>query len=379
MRIWGLLLIIGLFSSSLAFSDSVSVAQSIFQHLTGALLDRNDPRLRQMTELVTRGDRRSAAHIAIEDDLFYEVNLRAWAAEMTASNEDPRTPLNDMQALVFGVARDGLDARLLLTGNLTYGMDQRFNLGPPRPDSNQIYDSIRLRDYKLRTTLQKIEPQWENPNLPASGLLTTRGWAEAYYSGGTNRRAVEAMFRIFMCAPSLSWRYAGLPESRIRRDVDRRPGGNPEAFQRECRSCHAPMDALAGAFSKVDFVGGAFIHSSRTIVAKYNQNGSVYPEGYQTSDDSWINWISQGQNRRFGWRSVLEGQGIPALGAMFAASDGFKSCMVKRVYSRVCRQELNPETQVGLAEELEKDFVANRYSIKELFAAVAGKPECLPE
>ncbi len=356
-----------------------NAAQAIFQHVTGVRLGQGDPRLLKMQEWLDKGDRKSAAFVAVDDDLFYETTLRSWIAAMTAKDEDPREPLNDMQALIFGIVRDGLDARLMLTGDLIYGPDPRLHLGRPKRNSNGIFDRFQSSGEKLRRVLTRIEPQWEDSAVPGVGILTTRGWAKAYYSDGTNRRAIEAMFRIFMCAPSLNWRYPGLPDHRIRRDVDRRPGGNPETFQKECRTCHAPMDGLTGAFAHFDFVNNALVYSPDVIASKYNQNVTVYPDGYETIDDSWINWVTRGQNRRFGWTGPLQGEGVAELASMFAASSGFKECMVKRVFRRVCKRDLDSFAEATLAAELGRDFAANGYSLKNLFASVAGRTECVEE
>src|SRR5262249_12462320 len=155
------------------------------------------------------------------------------------------------QAMVIGVARDDLDARTLLTGDFTYAATQRPDLPKPSAIDNNHYLALDQKRSNLKTDLVRIVPQRADI-LDAAGLLTSRAWAESHFKMGTNRRAVEYAFREFLCTPITTWRDTGLPDDRIRRDVDRNPGGNPATFQGVCRSCHAPMDAMAGAFARFD-------------------------------------------------------------------------------------------------------------------------------
>lgn len=353
-------------------------AQLLFKRLAGIPILISDPRYPLLVENVAAGRLEEAAAIAVEDSGFYQVTLKNWAARMLSQTEGPYDVLNDAQATVIGTIRDDLDARSLLIGDTLYGPDPRLNLPRPSRDTNNSYLIFETTGRSLKRFLYPYKPQWERntEDIDPAGVLTTRGWAETYYSAGTNRRAVDGAFRAFLCSPIQTWMDRGLPTYHIRRDVDRHPSGSASTFQTLCRSCHAPMDSLAGAFAHLDFVNGSFQILGSLIAPKYNQNAQVYPEGYVTTDDRWVNLITRNHNARFGWRGELEGRGVRELGQMIASSRGFSECMVERVYKQVCRKgrdSLSPNSLAVLAD----GFEADNYKLKGLFARTAAHLSCL--
>src|SRR3989338_563204 len=134
-------------------------ALRLFKRVAGVPLFPRDPRVNQMTDLIAAGRVADAVAIAIEDPNFYGLTLRNFAAVMSSKDESPLTPFNDFQAMVIGVTRDNLDARLLLTGDFTYRASTA-GLPAPAPENNDHYAAIETRALDLKAVLVKAEPQW---------------------------------------------------------------------------------------------------------------------------------------------------------------------------------------------------------------------------
>jgi hypothetical protein len=137
------------------------------------------------------------------------------------------------------------------------------------------------------------------------------------------------------------------------------------------------MDAMAGAFARLDFANEAIVHTGfEQIARKFNQNGTVYSEGYFTVDDSWINYATQNQNEAFGWTGNHSGYGVKAFGTMISNSEGFRSCMVRRAYKEVCRKDLVSKDR-DLIDTLSGRFRDSGFKLKKLFQEVAVSSSCL--
>jgi hypothetical protein len=376
-------LLVGIGLSAIAFAQpklahsNQEYAKTLFRRLSGSPILLNDPRLEQMTNLVSNGDYAGAAAIAVADQNFYEVTVRSWAAKMSNVDQSPLQGLNDMQATLIGTVRDELDARLLLVGNYRYeAFDDLTGLDPVSPANNNHYAQFDQAGFGLARNLKRASPQWRHISETA-GVLTSRAWAEAHMKAGTNRRALEYTFKIFLCTPIQTWRDPGLPDFYVRRDVDRRPGGNPATYQKECRTCHAGMDALAGAYARFNFEDNTIQYAgTRRVFPKFNNNGHIYPDGFVTSDDAWFNMATRNHNVAFGWRGEVHGKGLKAFAKMVADSKGFSQCMTKRVFSQVCSREAGAndhDTVVALADAFEDQG----YNLKNLFKNVATNQSCI--
>ncbi len=349
-------------------------AQKLFLRISGVSLRRSDPRLAEMTAHIEAGEFEDAARIAMESEEFYSVTLRNLSAPMSARDESPLTVFNDFQATFLGAVRDNLDARTLLTGDYRYEAYDDLGLPPATLDSNLHYEELAARSVGLKRNLRKVSPQWFE--LPvAAGLLTSRTWGEQHLSAGTNRRAVEFTFKQFLCREMPEVRDRGLPLSRIRRDVDRTPGGDADVFNNECRTCHAVLDGLTGAFARLDFKDDRIVHTGNLFVAaKMNQNSHVYPEGFRVLDDSWVNHATRNHNEQIGWTGQLKGSGPRAFGEMVANSRGFSQCMVQRAFRAVCpKQDLSQP----LLNELTDRFESEEYRLNDMFAFVSSHPSCV--
>jgi hypothetical protein len=357
-----------------AFADAAADAKKMFLRLTGTPLVADDPRLAQMAEKITAGRPLEAARIATGDKNFYNITLRNWAAPWSVKDGAPDAPFDDMQATAVGIVRDELDGRLLLTGRVAY-RGRASGLPAVSAVNNDHYSAIETQGLDLGATLERVEVGVaEAPE--AAGVLTSRAFAKEYLLAGTNRRAVVFAIQNYLCTPIQAWRDPGLPETFVRRDVNRAPSGNPAAYQRDCRTCHAPMDAMAGAFAHFDFDGTRLVsYGPFNVAPKYNIHTAMYPDGYETTDDSWENFATRHHNVALGWRSATEGHGIAEFGAMLAASEAFSRCMAKRAFEAVCRRAPAASDQGYLntaAERLENED----YNLRMLFEYLAVEDRC---
>ena len=381
-------------------------AHRLFRALTGISLAIDDSRLKDMETLLKSGKTIEAERIATADPLFYNNRVRDLARKMSTRAESVRAPLSDFVATFVGVVRDSdtTPATQLLTGNFTYRADNTIiqNGGgtPVRMDevddilsSNNHYADIQANNYSLKGVLKRVENQRYVSNNAAAdipmdqvaGLITSRAFLSAHADMGTNRRLVEFSFRQFMCAPITDWADGSSPDDRVGRDVDRQPGGSPNKFLTTCKNCHANMDGLRGAFALVDYNAGngrvSFMNTVPTNTNvntnyKLNRNGDVYPQGFITRDNSFVNYANVGKNAdAFGWRSTTSGTGIAKFGEMLAKSRGFSRCMVKRVFTDVCKRA-PASSEDAVVRSLADQFEASNYHLRGLFEIVAGRPEC---
>lgn len=365
----------GFLSAAFAEVSETQSAQNIFRRMTGLQLPATDARIVKMAALIKKGDAKAAALIATDDLQFLSGTIVPLAAKLGSRENNPGVAFNDFQALFTGVVRDNLDARELMTGNYAY----QFKSATPRTRTNNTnYDSYGADPSKLASTeLVKIAPQWpDQPERDVAGLLTTRGWAEAHLSDGTNRRAVERTFNMFLCAPIESWRDVNVDDGFVGRDVPRDPSGDPALYQSTCRGCHGNMDALRPAFGHLDFANGRYVYlGSFQIANKYAHNSDIFPSGYAVASDFWENRTVESYDALFGWHGPTSGNGIHDLGALIANSDAYKKCFARRAYTAVCRKDAD-KTENTLIDQLADDFAKDNYSVKSLFANTATKANC---
>lgn len=365
-----------------AAATPTELASRLYARLTGLPLSLSAPQRVEMERAISEGRLLDAAKVATEHDAFYNVTLRHWSSSFGNRAEITFSPLDDVSAMMIGTVRDDRDFREILSGDFAYAANTGGQGEQEAPafdnGNNQHFIFLENQRRNLRKELKRIEPQ-NARNPDAAGVLTSRAWAAAHLLAGTNRRAIEYTFRQFLCTPLQEMRDATLPDSRVHRDVDRSPGGSSQTYLNTCRSCHAGLDALVGAYAhyRFDFANpGTGLVFERKIQRKMNQNGEVYPEGYVTTDDSWFNQFTQNQNVQFGWRGELQGRGIKQFGQMIANSQAFSKCMVKKVFSQVCNRDILP-SETATVDKLAESFEKGGYKLKALFEETAVLPTCL--
>lgn len=412
--------------------DANQIAIGLYRRLSGVTLPVSHPLIIQMQNLLLDRDFHGAAELAItpaEPDLpsnFLNVTVREFATRMATREEEVvhTDGLNDFIATIIGAVRDDVDARELLTGSFFY-RGQGENIPDDMMEdivrSNNNYAALNERadisneDVLVREEQQMVRDQDGNlqPLEDTAGLMTTRGWMKEHALAGTNRRMVEFGFQVFLCQPIDQW--AGLRDTRyIGRDVARlsRPAGSnvetKDEFNATCSSCHSGMDAIRPATAHFDFVEDndgdhiAFRYvyerdpdptsdnnnatvrvpaSEQLVPYKFrrgiennvSENGTV--EGFAVENDSWVNLAT---DRNYGFQ-VNSGVGMADFGLMLATSQQFSRCMVQRVFSTVCRHDLDTENENDIfeIERLAQQFEEQGSNLKSLFIDVAVHPSCM--
>lgn len=385
-------------------SENRNKAKELYQRLAGVKISIDAPVLKQMEAQIASGNWMAAAELATEEPNFYNLVVRDFAVKMSNREETVKAPLNDMAASFIGVTRDDLDARTLLNGNFYYKAGAGYALIPSDTkndilSSNRHYEQLEAEGYDISKALVRVNGQKlvsssgavvDNPD-PA-GVLTSRAFMQAHADAGTNRRLVEFTFQQFLCSPIEQWADANVSDAFIGRDVDRYPGGSNEKYQTTCKSCHAPMDAMRGAFARYDFADNlikytAFYPNGRDpasmaqmplgFVEKINHNFDVFDKGHEITNTSWVNQTNRGTNAlQFGWRGDLSGSGVKAFGTMIGNSEAFAGCMTRRVYESLCRRP-PADFEMPMIQAVAKDFEAGGYKLKWLFQRIATRPECI--
>jgi hypothetical protein len=380
-------------------------ARKIYERLTGTKLPIDSPLIAKMADLLNKGDLLGASQIATADPNFYNITVKLMALELSTRDETIKTPLNDMVAGFIGVTRDAKDARELLTGNFYYmgsGTGIRSDILADILLSNNHYADLESNRVDLAANLVRVEGQviatsatTSSPNPDPAGILTSRSFMGAHALMGTNRRLVEYTFREFMCVPLSEWADTGASDARIGRDIDRFPAGDHMKFLTSCKGCHTVMDGFRGAFAKWNFQGKGIKNSdvnarsgngdftmatdANGVLNKMNKNNTIFPLGYVTTDNSFVNNAIRPNNAAlFEWRGdSAKGNGVKEFGAVIANSRRFSQCMAKRVFKAVCRKNLDPDASKEKLKLWGDEFETSGYQLKKLFESVATKPECL--
>ena len=371
--------------SSLSFSAVAGPkeqANRLHQRLTGvpATKEVRD----QMETLISNGQQIEAALLAIEDENFYDNILKNWVKPWTNEEHSVKVPLTDYVATVIGVIRDETDFREILSGDIVYtAQNSGLNLPAYSIDSNDHYEQLEQAidndGTSLKTALSaQSQSQLSGGVLPANataGILTSRAAAEAFLVAGTNRAQFAYTFRDHMCREMETMGDASGPTDRIRKDVERNPAGDSTLFNTYCVKCHSQMDGNVGAWAYYDWDEEAnqIIYSQGTVRPKYSINANAFPEGYTTTDDSWVNYMRLGTNMTMGFDSQLpgSGNGAKSWGQEIANSDEFARCQVQKAFKATCLS--NPESGMDkvAVERIAEVFKSSGYNMKRVFAETA--------
>ncbi|HND85329.1 MAG TPA: hypothetical protein PLU50_05950, partial [Pseudobdellovibrionaceae bacterium] len=399
---------------------NIQTALRLIQRLTSSKINVRDPLVAEVASKLASGDRIGAAELVTNERNFYNVTVKDFAKKMSNRPETILVPLNDFAASFIGVVRDEIDARLLVSGDIMY-------LGRPTiaPSdlvlhvlaSNDHYQFLDQKNFDLSKALVRVDQShpWTDArgrvvtgqmirssvttavkNPDPAGVLTSKSFMENHAVAGTNRRLVEFTFREFMCTPIQNWADVAASEAMITRDIDRFPGGDPQAFASTCKACHTVMDGFRGAFARynyaTDMIKHTFVHKngpdtnnfltpqdSNGVVAKINLN-NVYSAGNVVTDDYWENNANVNSNAAFfGWRgsNIKRGYGVGSLGAMIGNSERFSLCMAKRVAEAVCKKQMSTADLSGWLSGMSKQFESDGYNLKKLFQRTALNESCL--
>jgi len=319
----------------------------------------------------------AAAYRAMEDPNFYNVTLKNFVAPWTNEAQSVFVPLNDYIATVIGMIRDDEPFNNLLSADLLY-------IGPGSLPAysnfnNDHYAQMEAQSIDMKSGLVRTS-QSAVTGLPPSataGIWTTRAAAEAFFVAGTNRAQFRFTMLNHLCNDMEQVHDLKISPDRIRQDVSRSPGGDSRIYLNNCMGCHTGMDPLAGAFAYYNFneATGSIEYTPNNVQPKYLQNGTNFETGYETTDDSWLNYWRNGQNQFLGWAqsgsgSVGSGNGAKSMGEELANSDAFASCQVKKVFKAVCLRAPEDSADRFQVSQMVTSFKAG-YRMKQTFAEAA--------
>jgi hypothetical protein len=179
----------------------------------------------------------------------------------------------------------------------------------------------------------------------------------------------------FMCMDMEAFRDVTAHPDRVRQDVTRSPGGDSDIYLNDCLSCHAGMDGLAGAFAYYDFdeENEQLVYTDGVVQPKFVKDAGTFRFGFETSDDSWINYWRTGPNSFVGWNGPGSGAGTGAksLGMELAQTRQFSECQVKQVFENVCYRSPNGPADMQAVENIATIFETNNRNMKRVFAETA--------
>lgn len=326
----------------------------------------------EVATLLEQGELQKAAATTLNqsglEEAFLSLTIRDWATRFTNAEQSSFSLAqsggyedSDVLGFVTGLVRQNRDARDLLMGDMTYLYR-----------SSNRSSNFSLEQQVAPIAFEKFNPfgqaDLEDDAYAGAGIFLSGDWATAFYMGGTNRRAVKATLEIFLCRPIESFMDFGISDHWVRRDVDRHPGGSYQTYRKRCVGCHAGMDALGGAFARIDG-GEDRVFYGDEVQPKMNQNKKVFPSGNTVKDDSWENfWIKSSP--------IKKGRGIQQFGKMVAQSSEFPGCMAKSVYEKLCAKKVDSQSSASV-EASSQAFIKSGYRLRVLFESVAGIDGCL--
>jgi len=165
-------------------------AKRIYDRLTGtpppaATLDALEAK-------VAAGDALGAANQAMTSPAFYNTTVRELATPWTNRDRSVYADLNDSTATVIGVVRDDVPFDQVLSGDIVYTGSTAATTVPYSQTDNAHYLDLQSKRVDLsnpanlvRTTQSSLPGAVLGANDTA-GVMTTRGFAEAFLVAGTN-------------------------------------------------------------------------------------------------------------------------------------------------------------------------------------------------
>jgi len=368
-----------LIASSSAVAGPREQAKRIHDRLAGvppsaAVLD-------SMATKITAGDALGAAYDAMDNPAFYNTTLREFATPWSNRDQSVFVDMNDMVATVIGMIRDDVPFDQVLYEDIVYvGTAAATNVAYSQTDNDHYVDLQSSRvDLSDPANLERqMQSALAGAQLGAgetAGVMTTRGFAEAFLVAGTNRAAIRFAMLNFMCMDQEDLRDLTAHPDRIRQDVSRSPGGDSSIFLNDCLTCHGGLDGLAGALAYYDFDEDLqqLVYTDGAVQAKFVNDSGVFRFGYVTENDSWINYWRAGPNAHVGWNAPGSGAGIGAksLGVELAQTRKFATCQVQKAFEKVCYRKPNGAADELAVETIATSFETNNRSMKRVFAETA--------
>jgi hypothetical protein len=336
--------------------------------------------LDSMAAKIAVGDTIGAAMDAMDNPAFYNTTVRELATPWTNREQSVFAELNDSTATAIGMVRDDVPFDQILYGDIVYvGSANATNIAYSQTDNDHYRD---LQDNRVDLSDPANLAQQLQSNLPGSvlgatetaGVMTTRGFAEAFLVAGTNRAALRFATLNFMCMDMEDFRDVTAWPDRVRQDVTRSPGGDSSIFLVDCLSCHAGLDGLGGGFAYYDFDEDLqqLVYTAGAVQPKMIKDAGAFRFGFETINDSWINYWRSGPNAFVGWNGPGSGTGAKSLGMELAQTRKFSECRVKQVFEKVCHRTPNGPADSQAVQTIANAFEANNRSMKRVFAETAS-------
>lgn len=368
-----------LIATSVVYAGSREQAKRIHDRLAG--VPPTATVLDSMAAKIAAGDALGAAYEAMGNPAFYNTTVRELAAPWTNRDRSVYVDLNDTIATVIGVIRDDLPFDQVLHEDVVYIGASNATAVEYSQTNNDHYIDLQLNRVDLSDPANLVQRrQSELPNASlganqAAGIMTTRGFAQAFLVAGTNRAAVRFAALNHLCMDMEDFRDVTAHPDRIRQDVTRSPGGDSSIFLTDCLTCHTGLDGLAGGFAYYDFdeEQQQLVYTDAEVQPKFVQDAGTFPFGFATNDDSWINYWRTGPNEFVGWNAPGDGAGSGAksLGMELAQTRQFSKCQVKNVFEKVCYRTPNGAADLQAVENIATIFETNNRSMKRVFAETA--------
>ena len=336
--------------------------------------------LDSMEASVAAGDPIAAAMEAMENPEFYNTTVRELATPWTNRDFSAYVDLNDSTATVIGMIRDDVPFDQVLYEDIVYVGSAAATAVPYAQDNNDHYVDLQQNRVDLSDPANLVQQQQSaQPGTvvgagETAGIMTTRGFAEAFFVAGTNRSPVRFTTVNFMCMDMEDFRDVTAWPDRIRQDVSRSPGGDSSLFLNDCLACHAGLDGLAGGLAYYNFDEDTqqMAYTAGTVQPKFLREAGTFPYGYETIGDSWINYWRTGPNEFVGWNGPGSGMGAKSLGMELAQTRQFSECQVKQVFRQVCYRDPNGAADIQAVEDIANIFETNNRSMKRVYAETAA-------
>jgi hypothetical protein len=374
-----LIFTLGIASVSVSIAGPREQAKRMHDRLAG--VPPSEAVLTSMTAKIQGGDTLGAAMEAMDNPAFINTTIKDWATPWTNRDQSVYRDLNDATATVMGMVRDDVPFDQILYADTVYVGTAEATNDAYAVDNNDHYVDMqnRRRDFSDPSILVPMSQSALNDQLAAgdtAGIMTARGYAEAFLVAGTNRAALRFATLNFMCMDMENFRDKSSYPDRVRQDVDRSPGGDSKIFMNDCLTCHAGMDGLAGAFAYYDFDEEAqrLVYTDGVVQPKYLNDPGVFRTGFATTGDSWVNYWRSGQNSWVGWNAPNNGvgRGAKSLGMELAATRQFSECQVKKAFEKVCHRSPNGAADIQAVTNIANSFEANNRNMKRIFGETAA-------
>lgn len=335
--------------------------------------------LDSMEAKVQAGDALGAAMDAMDNPAFYNTTIREFATPWINREQSVYEELNDSVATAIGMIRDDMPFDQYLYADIVYRGSADATGVDYAQDNNDHYRELEQNGVDLSDPAMLVADQQSAlPGAPigvaeTAGVMTTRGFSEAFLVAGTNRAAVRFAMLNFMCMDQEDFRDPTAWPDRVRQDVTRSPGGDSAIFLNDCLPCHAGLDGLAGAFAYYDFDEDMqqLAYTADAVQAKYSRDAGTFPFGFETIDDGWVNYWRTGPNSFVGWNGPGSGMGAKSLGQEIAQTRQFSECMVKQTFAKVCHRTPNGAADLAAVQAIADSFEANNRNMKQVFAETA--------